>query len=199
MVTTDWGALYLDQVRRVSVLVTALPDDQLALRVPATPAWTVRDVVAHLAGGPATILADDADDAPQPSWTARHVAARAGTPVAELLDELNANAASVAQRFGGSSRPAIVWDLVVHHADLREALGLPPEPGWEPVLAAVVGAFDGLPTDGVSPYELFRAAFSRRSQRQLDSLFGGVVEPGRLRDVGIFGPRDDDQPVPSSG
>ena len=99
--------------------------------------------------------------------------------------------------------PAIVWDIAVHHADLHEALGLGvmPEELWRPVLDAVLALRLGDEADGVrtgaSDYELFRALFSRRSRSQL----GGWEIPGydadRLAGLGIFGPREDDQPVPA--
>ena len=48
---TDWGALYREHVGAVCALATDLTADELAREVPATPAWTVHDVIAHLAGG----------------------------------------------------------------------------------------------------------------------------------------------------
>lgn len=97
----------------------------------------------------------------------------------------------------------MVWDRSVHLADLTEALGRPvPSPAtWQPVLASVRDSLadlvDGTSAgaDPVSDYELFRAAFSRRSQRQLAQLFPHA-DCGRLATIGIFGPRLDDQPVP---
>ena len=47
---TDWAQLYQDNVAAVTALATDLDDDELATTVPATPAWTVRDVIAHMAG-----------------------------------------------------------------------------------------------------------------------------------------------------
>ena len=47
---TDWGALYAEHVADLSALAGDLTEDQLATLVPATPAWTVHEVLAHLAG-----------------------------------------------------------------------------------------------------------------------------------------------------
>ncbi len=48
----------------------------------------------------------------------------------------------------------------------------------------------------MAPYELFRAVFSRRSRAQMAG-WGTALTAEELDDVGIFGPRDDDQPVPA--
>ncbi len=92
-----------------------------------------------------------------------------------------------------------MWDIAVHHADLREALGLGvlPEPLWQPVLAASRRSKFG--TAGATgrrrPYELFRALFSRRSRTQMQA-WGLPLSAEQLDELCIFGPREDDQPVP---
>ena len=63
-----------------------------------------------------------------------------------------------------------------------------PGSGGEPRLPA------GL-ADQVPPYELFRALFSRRSRAQL-AAWGTPFSPDELDAICIFGPREDDQPVP---
>jgi uncharacterized protein (TIGR03083 family) len=196
---TDWGALYRDHVARVAALAEGLSDDQLHQHVPGSPAWTVADVLAHLAGGPSDAVTGRMDGAPSPEWSARHVSERHGLPIAELVAEMRDNQDAIAESTAASPRPAIVWDIVVHHADLHEALdlGVPPEPLWTPVLAAVApmtfGAA-GLP-EGVDHYELFRAAFSRRSRTQMQA-WGLPLSSEQLDEICIFGPREDDQPVP---
>src|SRR3954463_6859374 len=52
MAATDWAAVYRENVDAVSALAGSLDADDLALRVPATPDWTVQQVLAHLAGRP---------------------------------------------------------------------------------------------------------------------------------------------------
>jgi uncharacterized protein (TIGR03083 family) len=196
---TDWAAVYRANIDAVTALAETLSNEQLSLRVPATPEWTVHDVLAHLAGGPADLLADRMDDAPTPTWTERHVDERAARTPADLMDEMRGNLAAVVATLDGNERPAIVWDCTVHHADLHEALGLgvPPEPMWSPVLAAVAPMKFGatqLPPD-IDEYELFRALFSRRSRTQMQA-WGLPLSPDQLDDLCIFGPREDDQPVP---
>jgi hypothetical protein len=189
---TDWGALYRGNAEAVAALVHELSAEQLAAIVPASPAWTAHEVLAHLAGGPADAVTGRMDGAPGPEWTARHVAERRLLPVADLVEELLSHQDAVAASTVDNPRPAIVWDLAVHHADLHEAfgLGVPPERFWRPVVdeVATMAVPAGVAVDAVAPYELFRAVFSRRSQAQL--------RPLGLEGLGIFGPREDDQPVP---
>jgi len=192
---TDWGALYRDNVAAVSELAPTLSEEQLATIVPATPAWTVHEVLAHLAGSAMDAVTGRMDGAPGPEWTSRHVSERARLPVADLVAELHQHQDAVAASAAGNPRPALVWNIAVHHADLHEALGLPrlPDRLWLPIAdavspPAVVGA--------VSPYELFRAAFSRRSRAQM-LAWGTDLSAEELDELCIFGPREDDQPIPA--
>ena len=102
----------------------------------------------------------------------------------------------------GNDSPALVWNCAVHHADLHEALGkgAPPEAMWRPVLEAMAPRMLGEHAEavaGVPDYELFRMFFSRRSRSQTTGV-GHDARPGATLDgLSIFGPRDDDQPIPS--
>ena len=196
---TGWGDLYRANVHAVTALAGDLSDAQLDSTVPATPAWTVHDLLAHLAGGPADAVTGRMEGAPGPEWSARHVGERRGLPVPDLTAEMVAHQDLVATQAEDSPRPAIVWDIAVHHADLHEALdlGVPPERLWAPVLAAVAPmkfGTAGVPAE-IDPYELFRAIFSRRSRTQMQA-WGLPLSAEQLDDVCIFGPREDDQPVP---
>jgi uncharacterized protein (TIGR03083 family) len=197
--TTAWGDLYRANVAAIARMAGELDDAALATTVPASPEWTVHDVLAHLAGGPADALSGRMDGAPGPEWTARHVAERRGLSPAELTAEMQSRVDAVAESTVDNPRPAIVWDVAVHHADLHEALGLgvPPESMWAPVVAAVAPmkfGTAGVPAD-LDDYELFRALFSRRSRSQMQA-WGLPLAPDQLDDLCIFGPRDDDQPIP---
>lgn len=196
---TDWGALDRDNVAAVAALAGVLTDEQLGVPVPGTHAWTVHDVLAHLAGGPADAVTGRMDGAPGPEWTARHVGERCELPVADLVEEMRTHEDAVAASTADNPRPAIVWDIAVHHADLPEALGLGqlPERLWSPVLAGVAPmkfGTAGVPED-VDPYELFRAIFSRRSRTQMQARWLPLPAE-QLDELCLFGPREDDQPVP---
>ena len=132
---TDWGALYKEHVADIGALADDLTEAQLATTVPATPAWTVHEVLAHLAGGASDSVTGRMDGAPGPEWTSRHVGERVGLPVADLMGELRSHQEAVAESVIDNPRPALVWNIAVHHADLHEALGLPrlPERLWLPI------------------------------------------------------------------
>jgi hypothetical protein len=212
---SQWGRVYSDNVGAVCTLAEALSDEQLASPVPGTPAWTVRNVLAHLAGGPADMVAGRMEGAPSPEWTARHVAERSDLPISELTAEMQRNQDAVAELSEDNPRPAIVWDSAVHHADLHEALalGVPAERFWRPVLEGVAPMMLGRspvsltcgdatygaggPALDVAPYELFRSLFSRRSRSQMQAWGGEALSPEELDGFCVFGPREDDQPVPA--
>jgi uncharacterized protein (TIGR03083 family) len=195
--TTDWGQLYRDHVEALETMGPTLTADQLATTVPATPEWTVRDVLAHLAGGASDGITGRMDGAPSPAWTERHVGERRGRPLAEDLAELRSNTEAVVELVAGSPSPAFVWDITVHHADLHEALGPPRmlDRLWAPVAEALVPRAPDLAA-AVPPYEFFRAMFSRRSRGQMRA-WGTDLSAEQLDEVCIFGPREDDQPVPA--
>ncbi len=197
---TDWGEVYRANVDAVCALARTLDAEQLSLVVPATPDWTVHDVLAHLAGSPADLLADRMDGAPSAAWTARHVDERAARSVAELVAEIQGSVDAVIATLGDHDSPALVWNCAVHHADLHEALGkgAPPEAMWRPVLEGIGPRLLGDSAEAVGEvpdYELFRAFFSRRSRTQMTG-WGTTLDPARLDELCLFGPRDDDQPVP---
>ena len=194
---TDWGRLYLDHVDAVTALAGDLDEEALATTVPATPRWTVKQVLQHLAGGPASALAGRMEGAPGPEWTAVHTAERDGSSVEELIAELRENAEAVARMQGAAERPALVWDIAVHHTDLHEALGKHrlDERYWAPIVSALAPHQAPELVDEIPAYELFRALFSRRSRTQMQS-WGVEVDSDRLDEMPIFGPREDDQPVP---
>lgn len=198
---TDWGEVYRANIDAVTALAEGLSTEELSRQVPATPDWTVHDVLAHLAGGPADALSGRMDGAPGPDWTERHVGERAAHTTAALVAEVRGSVEAVVAGLDGNARPALVWNAAVHHADLHEALGkgVPPEAMWRPVVEAIRSSLGEHPgaMAGVPDYELFRAFFSRRSRAQTAAWNTGVDQE-TLDGLGIFGPRDDDQPVPRS-
>jgi uncharacterized protein (TIGR03083 family) len=195
--TNEWGQLYRDHVEALEALGPTLTDDQLATVVPATPRWTVHEVLAHLAGGGSDAVTGRMDGAPSPEWSERHVAERRGRTVGELMTELRSNTEALVDSVADNPRPALVWDIAVHHADLHEALALPrmKEPLWTPVAEALAGRSPEL-AGSIPTYELFRASFSRRSRSQMQG-WGTALSAEQLDEVCIFGPREDDQPVPA--
>lgn len=200
----DWAALYRANVAAVTALADDLDVGRLDRFVPATPAWTVHDVYAHLAGGPADLMTGRMDGAPGPEWTARHVGERHGLALSHLLEELAGHAGPDGTV---ADQPVLVWDIAVHHADLCEALETGPvDPAlWTTVLEAVAPVrLTDLPVTvvagdrrygaggdevAVAPYELFRTLFSRRSRTQIRAWAGPTPTDEHLDGIGVFGPR----------
>jgi uncharacterized protein (TIGR03083 family) len=122
----DCGALYRMKRAELLALVRSLGDEELHTVVPATPAWTVKDVVGHLVGITADLNALRFD-APDPdSWTARQVAERRGASVADLEAEWEAEAGRFEdglRLLGYELGSHYVGDLLQHSQDVREALG----------------------------------------------------------------------------
>ena len=84
MIEVDRGARYDAARQRIAALVGG--DVAPGTRVPATPGWSVHDVVAHLAGVARDALTGNMEAAPGDAWTAAQVARSVGVPIAELLD-----------------------------------------------------------------------------------------------------------------
>jgi hypothetical protein len=128
--TVDTGDVYERVRSRFVQTVGALHEDLLATRVPATPEWTVHDVLAHVAGLTADLNAQrfpDSSDVTGTIFTARQVAARRATTVADILAEWDREAATFEdglRLFGYAEGCHFVADLHAHHQDVCGALGL---------------------------------------------------------------------------
>ena len=140
MPAPDYADEYAAARARVRSLLDGCDDAAAATVVPSCPAWTVRDLCAHLVGVPAALVARDnppkGDNQP---WVDRLVAERADRSVGELLDEWDA----VGPAFEGLMRKlplafgGLVYDAVAHEHDLRGALGRPGDRDADGVLASL--------------------------------------------------------------
>jgi uncharacterized protein (TIGR03083 family) len=197
-------------------------DDQLATRVPACPAWTVRDLYGHLAGVAADILSGALTDMPQPDDTARQVERAAGREFADVCADWERDGAKVEELLRavtGVVAPAIdVWS---HDNDIRGALGLPrgddaavvqfavamlaaghrrrwPDSGLRTL--RVVGSHrdwtfgDGEPAATLSgaDYELARLFIGRRSEAQLRAMDWDGDPSPFVGNLSVFAPPEHD-------
>ena len=185
--------------------VQALTPAQLAAPVPACPAWSVHDLLAHQAGASSDVVHRNLDGVATPPWTARQVEDRRQRSRSELVQEWQGNVDAVAPLCDVIPGPNPAWDVAVHLADLREALDLeppPPEQGWAEVLAAAtallqdqagvrVSVAEHAPDPGSTTwhvrtgYGLWRALFSRLGDADLERevLRGSAA---RLRTVAFL-------------
>ena len=198
-------------------LVAGLPPKRAAITVPACPDWTVRDLLSHMVGLGADVVAGDEPDDHNAGWTQRQVDERRGLDVSALLEE-----------WAGTVRPLRAWmaehgtrplgDVTIHEQDLRGARG---EPGGRdtPAMAAMSERFVGRLASRLDPglpplalvgdrwswcstgqsadaaveirasdFDLARALVTRRSAAQLRSwTTRGDVEP-YLDAFAVLGP-----------
>lgn len=137
--STESTGAYEDLRQRFVAMLRDLPDAALHTVVPATPDWTVHDVVAHLVGLAADLNgqrfpADD--DTAGAAWGAAQVARGRGRPTADLLTEWDDEGPRFdagLRLFGRETECHFVGDLVTHVLDVSEALVQPFDVGDEAV------------------------------------------------------------------
>lgn len=149
----DVGDAYERTRRRFVDTVGALTEIELATAVPATPLWSVRDVLAHVVGLAADLNGQrfpSPDDIGGAAWAARQVSARHHLSIAEVVSEWEREAPSFEdglRLFGYETGCHFVADLHAHHQDVHAALGLARDD--DPMTIAValdhyLGFIDGL-------------------------------------------------------
>ncbi|RLV47905.1 maleylpyruvate isomerase family mycothiol-dependent enzyme [Nocardioides mangrovicus] len=124
MSDVDPVAVWQETYGRVRDLVASTDPDELERTVPACPAWTGRELLSHMIGLGADVLAGAEDDDHNASWTQAQVDARRDHAPAELLAEW----AEIAERLPDWMRandPRPLGDITIHEQDLRGALGAP--------------------------------------------------------------------------
>ena len=119
-----YGALYAEGRERLMDLVSS---GDPATPVPTCPSWTVKDVLAHVAGVPADILAGRLDGVASDPWTQAQVDARRDRTVAEICEEWRETGPqidAIIDSFGPTGAQ-LLFDLTTHEHDVRLALGVP--------------------------------------------------------------------------
>ena len=200
--STDWAAVYAATLDALVELTAGQPDTVANRVVTATPAWSARQVLAHLAGTASDMTTGRMDGAPSGEWTARHVAEREAASIDDLLAELLATRPAVEAI--APEATAAVFNAVVHHADLAEALdaGEQDPALWSPVVEALRGRWSRLPlrlasdpvpddpdaTVPVDGFLLSRALFSRLTRADVLALTEGRLTGEQVDTLGLFGP-----------
>src|SRR3954468_16381042 len=118
------GVLYRDGRDR---FIEVVRDADPATPVTTCPTWTVKDVLAHVAGIPADILAGRLDGVATDPWTAAQVEARREASVADIAEEWQQSGAQVDEMVDsfGPTGAQLLFDLTTHELDVRAALGAP--------------------------------------------------------------------------
>ncbi|HEX2090513.1 MAG TPA: maleylpyruvate isomerase family mycothiol-dependent enzyme [Actinomycetota bacterium] len=158
----DLARAYEDTQRSVAEFVRGLSEEQRQMKVPASPSWSVQDVVAHVAGLAGDVaydrappeldvvrsLTDSAQAALRDEMTEKQVVSRRGRSLDEILDEWTKALADLIPMIHGErpfprSAPfidaALVTDLATHNQDIRNGVGVPGDRDSEGVSVAFVG------------------------------------------------------------
>ena len=213
----ELGEIYRGTRRRVVALVGGLSGEDAARVAPATPQWSVHDIVAHLAGLTTDVLSGNIEGAGTDPWTAKQVSDRSTRSMAELLAEWDANAPTFEPMVDTIPQMArTAMDVLVHEHDIRGALQLRGPSDAEmvdyvlqrsvaflgeriPVAVRITAGTTewivgpGKPAASVSTdgFELFRALFGRRSVGQVAG-WDWDGDPSPYLDVlSVFGPLPD--------
>lgn len=210
--------LYVDSARRLADLVTPLDPAALETVTPACPGWSVRDVLAHLAGAAASFGTPSFAGVGTDEWAGEHVESRRDASAADLVAERLSYVPKLAQ-VPDEDRVwlPVIHDALNHEADIRSAIGAPGLPADAlaaafPLLEAVLpkrlgrlGAVtleldgqprsfgEGAPLTVRAPlFEFWRGTFGRRSARQLRSWVVDGDADAFARTLPTFGPRTTD-------
>lgn len=212
----DYAQTYRELRKGLTDLVGGLDHEQLETTAPATPEWRVRDLVAHLAGVSADVVAGNLDGVTTDAWTARQVDERRGWPFERVLEQWEESGTALEAMLPGVPELAaqqLLADAATHEQDIRGALGTP---GGRDAGALAIGFVfmtrgvsaplrletdagvfaaggAGEPTATVRAdrFELFRAMTGRRSLDQIRAFeWDGDAEPGALVLRPVFTARD---------
>jgi hypothetical protein len=177
----DVAAAYADLRMRVTGLLSGLSPANSALPVPHSPAWTVKDALAHMVGVPEDFISGNMDGVTSEAWTQAQVDRHRDDSVDDLLaiwrgldEQLNVMVPNIPNPVVSQ----LVFDQVTHEQDIRHALGMP---GDRESAAMVVAdgfmrhtlsrqkdaAVAALAESAVTGFDFVRCLGGRRSARQV--------------------------------
>jgi uncharacterized protein (TIGR03083 family) len=125
--TSDAAAAYRFVYGRVDALLRGRAD-AAELKVPACPAWTIRQTVAHLAGVADDIVSLNMEGKGTDQWTGAQVDRLGGNSIDELLDLWGQTIDPVTELIGLVSEGSgcqLIFDTLTHEHDIRGALSEP--------------------------------------------------------------------------
>jgi uncharacterized protein (TIGR03083 family) len=194
----DLGEMYRGARQRITGMVS---DDVSDVPVPATPMWTVHDLVAHVTGVVADALSGNTEGAGSDPWTAAQVERCRDRSIADMVEEWSQGAPTIEGLLSSPAGEAVwraVLDVHCHEADLLHALGRPvvlPDQFLDWVAPRMIDQFAGeVAGQGlaavqveVSSFELFRGRLGRRTADEV-CAYSWSADPGPYLDAWfIFG------------
>jgi uncharacterized protein (TIGR03083 family) len=138
---SDAAAAYRLVFERVDALVRGR-DGIAELRVPACPGWTIRQVVAHLAGVAEDIVSLNLEAKGTGPWADAQVDRLGGHSIDDLLDLWGQSVGPVAAILALASEAGVcqlVFDTLTHEHDIRGALGEPGSRAGDLAFKAALG------------------------------------------------------------
>jgi uncharacterized protein (TIGR03083 family) len=124
----DYGAAYEEARLRIFELARELSEEELQKKVPATPDWTAKDLIAHMVGVAADVSSGNVEGVGSASWTEAQVIDRRPRPIEDILDEWEKLASQIAESiefFPRTMAAMLAGDLAIHEQDLRGAVDRP--------------------------------------------------------------------------
>lgn len=212
----DNAEAYQRVYRRICTLLEGQDENA---EVPTCPGWTVKDVVAHLAGFFTTYRSGDPKEAFSPGWGDREVKERQDRSLQECITEWTKLLEDAGDLFESNLGVVAVSDALAHEQDLRSALDLPGGKDDESIVPAVemglsfvdqkaqaaelpalkvvtddvdrqVGKGDPAATLRTSTFELFRTLHGRRTVDQVRAMeWDGDPDPW-MPVLFVFGPAE---------
>jgi uncharacterized protein (TIGR03083 family) len=135
------GTAYRLICERVDALVRGR-DGIAELAVPACPGWTVRQVVAHLAGVAQDVMALNLEKKGTAPWADAQVARLGAHSIDDLLDLWGQSLDSVSANLAFASDAGVcqlVFDTLTHEHDIRGALSEPGSRAGDLAFEAALG------------------------------------------------------------
>ncbi|MBW4719836.1 maleylpyruvate isomerase family mycothiol-dependent enzyme [Saccharothrix obliqua] len=211
------NAVTYDAARRRIIGLVIAGDPGAA--VDACPGWTVKDVVAHLAGGLGDFANRNLDGVDTGEWGERQVRDRRSRTLGEVFAEWERNFQVAEGLFDSPAGAVLIAEVVEHEHDIRTALGRPGDRRGVSVRAAltrplqevdqrlrarqlpalrvvlehgdrILGEGEPTATLRTSAFELLRVVGGRRSESQIRSLDWDADPTRWLAALQLFGTRD---------
>src|SRR3954471_22320083 len=119
------GSIYAEGRARLTDLVRSADPEGRTAPVPGCPDWAVKDVIAHVTGVCADVVAGNVDGVATEPWTAAQVTKRRDRSLSEILAEwaeVAPQVEAIAPQFPARVDEQWVLDLTTHEHDIRGAL-----------------------------------------------------------------------------
>jgi uncharacterized protein (TIGR03083 family) len=146
----DCGAGYEALRQRLIALMRDLDESDRRLIVPATPAWTVRDVLGHVTGITEDLNRGDYDGPDADAWTRAQVERHRDEPLEATIAAWDAEAPTFERglrELGYEIGSHFIGDLLIHLVDVQAALGRPIDTDGPPVWIALDFYLDSIDHD----------------------------------------------------